>query len=231
MDMTGIDPRASHDWRQVPARARDDWYVGLDVGQSIDPSAVCALNHVVTSHATWTPNAKGRFWKQDRTERFFVRHLERLPLQMPYPQQVQHVQNLLSREPVRGATFALDYTGCGRPVADLFYNAGLRPQNILITAGNEVTRHGGDTWHVPKQLLISAMEARLHTGELRIAAALADAPALRDELKDFARKVSDAGRVTYSARSGAHDDLVLAVAIALFVATNQTYSSVEPLRI
>jgi hypothetical protein len=79
--------------------------------------------------------------------------------------------------------------------------------------------------------LTRAMEARLHTGELRIAAALADALALRDKLKDFARKVSDAGRVTYSARSGAHDAFVLAVAIALFVVTNRTYSSIEPLRI
>jgi hypothetical protein len=73
------------------------------------------------------------------------------------------------------------------------------------------------------------MEARLHTSELRVAAELADAPALRDELKDFARKVSDAGRVTYSARSGAHDDLVLACAIALFAALNRTSSGIEPL--
>jgi|SRR5712664_4654943 len=51
--------------------------------------------------------------------------------------------------------------------------------------------------------------ARLHTGELKIAAALSDAE----------RKVSDAGRATYNARTGAHDDLVLAVAIALWWAT------------
>jgi hypothetical protein len=54
----------------------------------------------------------------------------------------------------------------------------------------------------------------LHTGELKIAAALSEAGALQEELKDFQRKVSDAGRATYNARKGAHDDLVLAVAIA-----------------
>jgi hypothetical protein len=37
---------------------------------------------------------------------------------------------------------------------------------------------------------------------------------MRDELQDFRRKLSDAGRVTYAARTGRHDDLVLAVAIA-----------------
>jgi 2-polyprenyl-6-methoxyphenol hydroxylase-like FAD-dependent oxidoreductase len=39
----------------------------------------------------------------------------------------------------------------------------------------------------------AAREARLHSGELRIAAALTEAGALADELKDFARKVSEAG--------------------------------------
>jgi hypothetical protein len=231
MDLSYIPARASYDWRRIAARARDDWYVGLDIGQSIDPSAVAVINHTVEPLESWQPNANAESWRQDRNERFFVRHLERLPLGMPYPQQVQHIQNLLSRKPLRGAQFALDYTGCGRPVADLFYAAGLRPQNILITAGNEVSQHRGDTFHVPKQLLISAMEARLHTGELKIAAALADAPALRDELKDFARKVSDAGRVTYSARAGAHDDLVLAVAIALFAACNRNTASWEELKL
>jgi hypothetical protein len=37
---------------------------------------------------------------------------------------------------------------------------------------------------------------------------------MKDELLDFRRKLSDAGRATYAARTGAHDDLVLAVAIA-----------------
>jgi hypothetical protein len=54
----------------------------------------------------------------------------------------------------------------------------------------------------------------LHTDELKIAAALSDAGALQEESKDFQRKVSDAGRATYNARLGAHDDLI-AVAIAL----------------
>ena len=37
---------------------------------------------------------------------------------------------------------------------------------------------------------------------------------MKDELLDFRRKLSDAGRATYAARTGKHDDLVLAVAIA-----------------
>jgi hypothetical protein len=79
-------------------------------------------------------------------------------------------------------------------------------------------------------LLISVLDARLHTGELKIAAALSDAGALQEELKDFQRKVSEAGRATYAARIGAHDDLVLSVAIALWWATSGPQSSVSELR-
>jgi hypothetical protein len=229
MDMTGIPPVASFDWRRIPARRVDRWYVGLDIGQSVDPSAVCALHHIVTPLDTWTPNAKTKTWRQDSVERFLVRHLARLPLQMPYPEQVEHVANLLARDPLNRAEFALDFTGVGRPCADLFVRAGLRPMCVLITAGSEVTNPEPDIWHVPKQTLISGLETRLHTEELQFAATLTESQALENELQNFARRVSDTGRVTWSARSGEHDDLILSVSIALFASTNRHYTSSEPL--
>ena len=69
----------------------------------------------------------------------------------------------------------------------------------------------------------------MHTGELKIAAALSDAGALQEELKDFRRKVSDAGRAAYNARTGARNDFVLAVAIALWWArTSGPMTVIEP---
>ena len=41
------------------------------------------------------------------------------------------------------------------------------------------------------------------------------------ELRDFRVKISKAAHETYEAREGTHDDLVLSLAIALFVAENQ----------
>src|SRR5262249_6295049 len=72
---------------------------------------------------------------------------------------------------------------------------------------------GKDRWHVSKSVLISTVDAMLHTGELRFAAALTEAGAMRDELLDFRRHLGAAGRATYQARTGTHDDLVLAVSI------------------
>jgi hypothetical protein len=51
---------------------------------------------------------------------------------------------------------------------------------------------------------------------------------LADELKGFHRPVSDAGRVAYNACTGAHDDLVLAVAIAPWWARSGPTTIVEP---
>jgi hypothetical protein len=225
--MTQVDPSG---WRRSDVRARDEWIVGLDVGQSIDPSAICALNYKVIP-GEHVRDEKNRILRQTKIERFLVRHLERLPLGMPYPMQIEHVARLLGREPLTGATFALDFTGCGRPVADQFERAGLRPQKVLITAGNEVTMHDGNIHHVPKGFLVSGLESRMHSGELKIAAELTESPVLKEELRDFGRKVSESGRVTYNARSGAHDDLILAICIALFIATNRPTFHREPLRI
>jgi len=86
---------------------------------------------------------------------------------------------------------------------------------LTITGGRETSRHGPG-WSVPKGELVSKLQALLHAGELRIAASLPDAPVLLRELQDFRVRFSDAGNATFNAREGAHDDLVLALALAVF---------------
>jgi hypothetical protein len=211
-------------WRQVPAKPFDRWIVGVDLGQVSDPTAIAVLNHRVVALGTWTASEGRRLWREDQTEHFDIKHLERLPLGSSYPSQVSHVGNLLSRAPLNGAKLVVDETGVGRPVCDLFEQAGLRPARVTITGGLEQTQTGSRSYHVPKGVLISALEARLHTGELKIAAALTDAPALQSELEDFQRKVNEAGRPSYNARQGAHDDLVLSCAIALWYAVTRPSS-------
>jgi hypothetical protein len=215
-------------YRKYAVTPRNDWYVGMDVGQSIDPSALAAVNHIVTA-GDWKCNDAARTWKQEKIERFNVRHLERIPLQTPYPVQIAHVARVLGRPPLCGATFGIDYTGCGRPVADSFCAAGLRPIKILMTGGNEVTSQGADTFHVPKLHLCSLLETKLSFKELRIAPELAEAPVLKDELLDFSRKVSETGHVSYNAKVGKHDDEIIAVCLCLFMATNRSVTVQERL--
>ena len=58
------------------------------------------------------------------------------------------------------------------------------------------------------------MQSLLQANELKIARSLPDAAVLVDELRNFRASISEAGFASFSARSGKHDDLVLAVAIA-----------------
>jgi hypothetical protein len=56
----------------------------------------------------------------------------------------------------------------------------------------------------------------LHEGRLKIHADLPDAAALVGELQSFRVEYTDSGYMRFNARVGAHDDLVLALAIALW---------------
>ena len=55
---------------------------------------------------------------------------------------------------------AIDATGCGRPVCDMFAHAGIKFTGVIITAGHEETVGGKDNYrHVPKITLISHVQA------------------------------------------------------------------------
>jgi hypothetical protein len=182
-----------------------EYALGGDIGQSFDPTALAVVRKMYAS--------------ADRPI-FQVGHLERLPLQMPYPAQIDHIERQIARlmSHKRLQTMpelVLDVTGVGKPIADLFAVRGFPTINVTITAGDTVTSEGLN-FHVPKLILVSKMQALLHNGQLKIHKDLADAQVLIDELQSFQASVSATGYWRFGARSGKHDDLVLAVAIALW---------------
>jgi hypothetical protein len=69
--------------------------------------------------------------------------------------------------------------------------------------------------------LVSALQALLHEGRLHIQKELPEAAELVRELQDFRVKYTEGGHLTFSAREGRHDDLVLALAIAVWRARVQ----------
>jgi hypothetical protein len=197
---------------EEPWRSDGRFIVGVDLGQASDPTAVGVL-HAYSEREDPAEPAK-HFYD--------VRHLQRLPLGMSYPAIVHDVATMLERPPLRGvAELVIDETGVGRAVGDIFVQSGLKPTRVTITAGNDGGQSGYRRYTVPKSLLISTLDAKLHTGELRFAKDLREASAMESELKDFRRHVSEAGRYSFEARTGKHDDLVLAVAIALWRAVKR----------
>lgn len=147
---------------------------------------------------------------------FQVGHLERLPLGTTYPGVVAHVQRLLDKPPLaNNADLVIDFTGVGRPVFDMFQARGVSPIGVAITGGDVIT-HEGLIYRVPKLILISRVQALFHSGQIKIQKDLPDAPALVAELQEFRAEVTDSGYWRFGARSGKHDDLVLALAIAVW---------------
>jgi hypothetical protein len=190
--------------------------VGVDLGQSIDPTAIAIVRASPVSDADEDPDPL-----------FQVGYLERLPLNTPYPGVIGHVGRLISHPKLQPDEIApelvIDYTGVGRPVFDTFDAKGLSPIGVGITAGDTVIHDKKDpkVWKVPKIILISGLQAVLHDGRLKIQKTLADAPALVSELQDLRATVTDSGYWKFGAREGKHDDLVLALAIAVWRANIQ----------
>ncbi|WP_395710467.1 hypothetical protein [Reyranella sp.] len=204
--MAAIAPLPPHHRELVT----EQWCLSVDLGQAQDPTAIAVLQHRVVKHVRFD----GKVFAAG--EVVDVRHLQRLPLGFSYPAQVAELQKLLARHPLNsGCTLVADETGVGRPVCDLLNDSGLKPVRVSITTGESFSPNRGG-WHVAKSLLISTLDAALHSGSLRVAAELTEAGPLAEELKDLRRKVSAAGRYQFEARVGAHDDIVLALAIGLW---------------
>ena len=93
---------------------------------------------------------------------------------------------------------------------------------MVITGGTEEVRNGARVWHVPKILLVSRLQASLHAGELKFAVGLGEEQAFKQELSEFRMRHTDTGRLTFGAREGRHDDLVLALCVALWRAQERS---------
>lgn len=189
--------------------------VGVDLGQSSDPTAITALEFradVVTMHG-----------------------LERLPLGTPYTHAerqsvVGRVCEIMALPALSGAHLLIDRTGVGRAVYDLFIERGLKPIAINITGGNVVHPVPGG-FNVPKRDLVFALVALFQAKQLRIPANLPETPILVRELENFKMKIK-AGSThdSYEAwREGDHDDLVLAASLPCWYA-NYRYNTRKPRR-
>ena len=113
---------------------------------------------------------------------------------------------------------AVDATGVGVAVTDMMRKDGLHFHSVTITSGDKETREGSH-WRVPKRDLISACQVLLQQRRLKIAASLPEAKTLTEELLNFRYKITQASNLTYESwREGAHDDLVLALSLAVWEA-------------
>src|SRR3954451_3676234 len=191
-----------------------EYFIGVDFGQKQDYTAICILERAqlmfdVRDRVTY------ECWRETRLT---VRHLERMKLRTPYPDIVERIRQVTT-DPSLGdrRTLIVDATGPGVPVADLLRAARLDCQfvPVSITAGDRAHTDLRDgTQFVPKRDLISSLQLLFDQQKLQIAKGLPEGEVLMKELMAMRVKVSATGHESYGHSSGAHDDLVLAVALA-----------------
>lgn len=183
-------------------------FVGLDLGQVSDSSALAVVNRLTTG---------------DDEPIFQATYLHRWPLSTPYPKIVEGVTKMLDgdsfkHKPLRQQpVLAVDATGVGQPVCDMFKaaNLGAKFVPVIITGGHNVNL-GADTYHVPKRLLVSSLQVVLQTKRFKFAEALPEATTLVREMQNFQLTITEQANDTYEGRKGSHDDLVLAVALSVW---------------
>jgi len=123
----------------------------------------------------------------------------------------------------------IDATGVGVAVVDMFLTPEIRAVAdvvpLTITAGeawrkDRWGRTGITSYFVAKKQLVSVIVARLQGERLRFRPGDRLAAELEDELRNFRVKLSRANNEQFEARDGKTDDLILAVAMALWVGEN-----------
>jgi hypothetical protein len=201
-----------------------DYFLGLDLGQARDFSALAVLERTVKpdeEQQVRTPKApwEGQEYQRTRSRfHYVVRFVKRWPLATPYTQIVPELGRLVGRGLLENARLVVDQTGVGAAIVDMLRQARINAYvvPVLITAGHATTSEGG-IWHVPKRELVGTLQVLLQSRRLQVAP-LPERELLVREFLAFRVKITKAGNETFeSLRERDHDDLVIAIALAAWL--------------
>ena len=185
-----------------------EYFVGLDLGQTSDPTAVAVLER------GGIPPAYD----------YAVRHLKRYQLGTAYTAIIPDVVALCNMPPLAGnCALVADQTGVGRPIVEMLQaSTSVLVKPVTITAGHTARQMEDLSYHVPKKDLVAVLQVLLQGRRLKVAGGLPLAELLVKELTNFKVKITAAMNETFGAwREGSHDDLVLAVALACWLAERE----------
>jgi hypothetical protein len=197
-----------------------DYYLGLDLGQTTDPTALSVVERRL------------RFEGDQMEKLYTVRHLQRFPLGTPYGDIVTAVARLAEAPALkRRVVLVVDQTGVGRPVVEMLLQAPLpcRIVPVTITSGQAVNAASDGRLNVPKAELVTCLLLAFQGHRLKLPRAVPDTSVLVQELLNFRTKITAAGNEVFeSQRARDHDDLVIALALAVWYAEGDTISYAEP---
>jgi hypothetical protein len=198
---------------------------GLDIGQAQDFTALVVVEWNDRLDPEGPPSADGG---PCYARHYGVRHLVRWRLGTSYPAIVAEVKEMSCSPPLRDTTLVVDATGVGAAVVDMLRVSDL-PATLKQFTSTAGFKPGEEGDAVPKKDLVGAVLAPLQTRRLTIAKGLELAETLGKELEEFRVKVTPDRNETFASwRERSHDDLVLATALAVWVASQEPVYTDDP---
>jgi hypothetical protein len=187
------------------------WCVGVDLGQSHDPSAAIVI---------------------DRQRQLLdIVYASRLPLNLSYEAQLDRIQSVIDRlgtihgntELSGGAMVAFDSTGLGRPVTELAAKQFRCPVIGITITGGRTANTQFTRWTAPKVDLVDTTTVALQQHRLHASPQLSDLDQLLDELKGYSYDQAATGTTFGNDSRTGHDDLVVALLLAVYLASRIPY--------
>lgn len=118
-------------------------------------------------------------------------------------------------EGVSEPQFVIDAGGVGRAILDMLTAEGIKATPIQLTGGEAESCVNG-TYHVSKSFVIGKFLAAWDASRVQVPATASFLPILETELKAFRGAMTSQGRAKFEAEQGEHDDLVMALAQAVW---------------
>lgn len=193
------------------------WYLGLDLGQRRDYSAIATLS------LEWSNGRLDHYdyeWKFE--PRLVVRDLERFPLGTSYlfypdavKERVDQLNTVTPPSTGRRAYLIVDAGGPGLPVIDELrrHRLGADKRPLTITSGNQPGQSQSGSATVPRKILLSTLIILLDAGRLVAPPGVENWETLCEEMLDLNASTSQPNKTS------SHDDIVMAVALAAWHAT------------
>lgn len=198
------------------------YYIGVDIGQSQDYTAIS-----IVERADIISGPQDRItYNWPRTTLRTVRFLHRVPLGTSYPDVAKLVAGITAHASIarRSNKLIVDGTGVGKPVIDLIRTHKVQPilHTVIITSGDasKAEARCGDTHYLARNALLAGLETGLQNRALQISRHLPLANALLEELNNLHRDPNNpTAEGLRPQRQSIHDDLVFATALAYWRAS------------
>lgn len=202
-----------------PVKHYQNFHVGVDLGKHQDHTAIIVLEDALLALGTRDPVT---FERQVRRERC-VRKVEQLPLKTEFDKVIERVGQVLDAKEMRGQQIYLsvDGTSVGEHVVSCMrkeYRAKrVGIAEVLFTGG--MTQHWeGQRFHSSKNALMDRLSLTIERGELILPKGLRGMDLLLEELRGM-RRTHGWKLMPRWESLAKHDDLVMALAMALWSTT------------